>query len=98
MSEFKRRRGETTAAWCARLGAVDMAPLSAAQLDDLTLRRVLAAQTVRREVRRQHAAADELHGNGAESKALRRCKTAVHALSDDERRLLRQWLDAAFDD
>ncbi len=99
MSEFKRRRGESASAWCVRLGAVDMAALSPAQVDDLTLRRVLAGRALQREARRRRKhAPDGTDGDGLETKAFRRCLAAVLALSAEERRRLKQWLDATFTD
>ncbi len=99
MPDFKRRRGESAAAWCTRLGAVDMAALSPRQLEELTLRRVLAGQALQREVRsrlRKAAAPPDEADDAPESEALRRCKEAVRALSAEDRRQLLRWVEAFF--
>ena len=98
MSEFKRRRGEPASAWCARLGGLDMEALSAHQVEELTLRRVLAGRAARRETRdrlRQSAACG-LVTNGSESADVRRCKEIIQALSDEDRRQLMRWLEESF--
>ncbi len=98
MADFKRRRGESASAWCARLGDENMASLSPRQLDELTLHRVLAAQALRREVRgRLRKTAVPADGaDGPESEDLRSCKQAVRALSAADRQRLMDWVETSF--
>jgi hypothetical protein len=91
MPEFKRRRGETASAWHARLTAVDMSRLTGKQLDELTFSRLQAAQAKRRQARRQ--AQGRNGGADSDSVDLLRCKDAVQALSQDDRRRLVQWIE-----
>ena len=101
MGDFKRRRGESASGWYARLGDVNMADLSPLQLDELTLRRVLAVRALRREgrsrLRRQAALADEANG-GPKSADLRRCMEVVRALSAEDRRRLVRWVETTLDE
>jgi hypothetical protein len=94
MADFKRRRRESASEWCTRLSATDMSALTPDQLEELTLRRVLADQAARRENRRRRAAADAQGANGHESEALRRCKDLARTLSPDDRRRLMEWAAA----
>jgi hypothetical protein len=93
MADFKRRRGESASQWCARLGATNMSALTPHQLEELTLRRVLADQAARRENRRRRAGAEANDSNGHESEELCRCKDLARALSLDDRRRLMQWVE-----
>jgi len=92
MSEFKKQRGESAAAWCARLSEIEMAGLSPRQVEELTLRRVIAGRALRREARGREQPSVGANG-GPDSHELRRCKEAVQALSDEDRRRLIKWLD-----
>jgi hypothetical protein len=92
MPDFKKRRRESVSAWFARLSTVDMAALNPGELDDLTLRRVLATQAVRRELRRR-GGRNRSNGDAEDSADLRQCKEQFRALSSDDRRRLMQWAE-----
>ena len=88
MPSFRRNRRETASAWAARLSRVDPSALTPEQLEELTLRRLLAERALKREKGGRVPIED-----APESEELRRCKECVRALASEDRRRLLEWAD-----